>query len=419
MGSLGRTLRTLREDAHLTQEELAERSGLSARTISDIERGLRRRLYPDTAGRLAGALGLAGSASDEFSVLARGQAVEAPGELDLGYRHRFVTVHLERVEQVGRELGREDHWYAALDADAANVEVALRWAHEDGDAESVLRLSLGLWQYWQARGELARGRAWLERGLAGAVAPPSTRLKALWALAWLAFEQGDDAYARECARLLSEAAAGTGDDTARRNAATVRGMVSLAGGDASGALRELTEALSYAERLDQPWLVATSHLNLGLALVASNDPSTARASFNEALRRYEELGDERFRARCLGYLGLSALAEDQHGRAQSLYSQSLAAFVSLAEPKGTAEGLAGLAAVAATNGDPVRAATLGAAAERLRESYSGRALPLDARLVEARLEGVRSQTTVEAWASAWTRGRALRLEEAVTLALGE
>ena len=49
-------LKRLRASAGLTQEELAERSGVSVRAISDIERGLRKSVYTDTARRLAGAL---------------------------------------------------------------------------------------------------------------------------------------------------------------------------------------------------------------------------------------------------------------------------------------------------------------------------------------------------------------------------
>src|SRR3954464_11645664 len=119
---------------------------------------------------------------------------------------------------------------------------------------------------------------------------------------------------------------------------------------------------------DQPWLTATSHLNLGMALIAAGQPQWAQNSLGEAIRRYEELGDERLRARCLGYMGLAALSENQPQRARSLYSQCLAAFDAHGEPKGTAEGLAGLAAVVADD-DPLRSATLAGAAERLREGF--------------------------------------------------
>ena len=52
------TLKRFRIMAGLTQEELAERAGVSARTVSDVERGLRTAVYPHTARRLAQALEL-------------------------------------------------------------------------------------------------------------------------------------------------------------------------------------------------------------------------------------------------------------------------------------------------------------------------------------------------------------------------
>ncbi len=57
-GSFGRLLRQARTAAALSQEELAERAGLSARGISDLERGLHRAPRLETVRMLAGALGL-------------------------------------------------------------------------------------------------------------------------------------------------------------------------------------------------------------------------------------------------------------------------------------------------------------------------------------------------------------------------
>jgi len=54
----GARLRRLREATGLTQEELAGRAGLSAKNISDLERGERRRPYPHTVRALADALEL-------------------------------------------------------------------------------------------------------------------------------------------------------------------------------------------------------------------------------------------------------------------------------------------------------------------------------------------------------------------------
>lgn len=69
--ALGGLLRRYRDAAGLTQEELAERSGVSARTISDVERGLRDGVYRETAARIAVGLGLAGDERTCFEAAAR------------------------------------------------------------------------------------------------------------------------------------------------------------------------------------------------------------------------------------------------------------------------------------------------------------------------------------------------------------
>ena len=56
-GSFGGALRRLREAAGLSQEELAERAGLSSHAVSALERGTRTRPYPHTVRALADALG--------------------------------------------------------------------------------------------------------------------------------------------------------------------------------------------------------------------------------------------------------------------------------------------------------------------------------------------------------------------------
>ena len=53
-------LRQLRAGAKLTQEELAAAAGVSARSVSNLERGVNRTAHKDTALLLAGALGLTG-----------------------------------------------------------------------------------------------------------------------------------------------------------------------------------------------------------------------------------------------------------------------------------------------------------------------------------------------------------------------
>jgi transcriptional regulator with XRE-family HTH domain len=70
----GGLLRRLRDEAGLTQDELAAAAQVSQRAISDLERGINRTARKDTAVLLAGALGLDGPASELFVAAARGRA---------------------------------------------------------------------------------------------------------------------------------------------------------------------------------------------------------------------------------------------------------------------------------------------------------------------------------------------------------
>ncbi len=70
-------LRQLRDEAGMTQEELAEAASLSPRSVSDLERGINRTARKDTAVLLAGALRLAGPVAGLFVAAARGRAPAA------------------------------------------------------------------------------------------------------------------------------------------------------------------------------------------------------------------------------------------------------------------------------------------------------------------------------------------------------
>ncbi len=64
--AFGARLRSCRQSAGMSQQELSERSGLSVRSISDLERGRTRFPYQDSLNRLADALGLRDPARTEF-----------------------------------------------------------------------------------------------------------------------------------------------------------------------------------------------------------------------------------------------------------------------------------------------------------------------------------------------------------------
>ncbi len=71
--TLAQLLRRLRLSAGLTQEELAEAAGISARSVSDLERGITRTTRKDTARLIADALRLSGPDREMFEATARGR----------------------------------------------------------------------------------------------------------------------------------------------------------------------------------------------------------------------------------------------------------------------------------------------------------------------------------------------------------
>lgn len=116
-------------------------------------------------------------------------------------------------------------------------------------------------------------------------------------------------------------------------------------------------------------------------------------------------------------MGLAALVDGDAQRGEALFVHSLALFDALGEAKGIADALTGLAMAAVNRGLPLRAAQLGGAAERLRESFAGRALPVERRLAEIELARAKKEVGDVDWGAAWTSGRALRQDEAIAVAL--
>ena len=70
-GGFGVRLRALRSAAGISQQELAERSGLSIRAISNLERGRTRWPYRHSLKRIADSLGLDGAEREAFIAVGR------------------------------------------------------------------------------------------------------------------------------------------------------------------------------------------------------------------------------------------------------------------------------------------------------------------------------------------------------------
>jgi tetratricopeptide (TPR) repeat protein/transcriptional regulator with XRE-family HTH domain len=146
-------LLTGRRLAGLSQEELADLSGLSVRTISNLERGRTRKPYPNTRQRLADALELKDQARNEFLAAGRRQdpamiaaAPDHDGDgprqiarASMPPRHLPAPVpafvgRRDQLAALSQVLcGRPSTTAAALISGTAGVgktALALRWAHD-------------------------------------------------------------------------------------------------------------------------------------------------------------------------------------------------------------------------------------------------------------------------------------------------
>jgi transcriptional regulator with XRE-family HTH domain/tetratricopeptide (TPR) repeat protein len=130
VGPFGRQLRELRLSAHMTQEELAEASGVSARSVSDLERGITPTARRETARLLADALGLTGAARLDFLLAARGQTVETD-------RRSTSSGVVPRLAVATRTLPRDVVSLTGRDLELQRLLKTAQQLQESGGAVSI------------------------------------------------------------------------------------------------------------------------------------------------------------------------------------------------------------------------------------------------------------------------------------------
>ncbi|MEV7776410.1 helix-turn-helix domain-containing protein [Kitasatospora sp. NPDC086791] len=119
----GGMLRAFRREAGFTHEELARRSQVSVRTISDIERGRVRRPHRRSVQQLAEALGLAASRLDRFLRAARTVPGDGP----------------DRPQESRRETPATEPTYEAADEQQSAVVVMLLPLNAIGESAPCCR----------------------------------------------------------------------------------------------------------------------------------------------------------------------------------------------------------------------------------------------------------------------------------------
>ncbi len=337
-------------------------------------------------------------------------------------RHLAHFLDLAEEAESGLVGADQKEWHNLLETEHDNLRAALRHSLTmTGDSGCGLRLAGALWRFWEGRGHLTEGRAWLFGLLATAPTDSggSERAKALNAAGLLAFRQGDYPSARA---LYEESLAiyrELGDRRGIAHSLNNLGNVACEQGDYPSARALFEESLAIYRELGDRRGIAISLGNLGNVAYDQGDYPSARALYEESLAIHREMGDRWGIAASLNNLGNVACDQGDYPSARALHEESLAIRRELGDQRGIAQSLEGLAPVAAALAEPHRAARIWGAAERLREEIGAPLPPNERPRYERQVATARAALGSETFAAAWAEGRAMSMEQAIDYALAD
>jgi predicted ATPase/DNA-binding CsgD family transcriptional regulator len=267
---------------------------------------------------------------DTMRAFAADRLAESGGERQARLSHARHFAALATDSESGLASADATAWGARLDAAAADLDQALRWSLDAGEAGVGLDLATGLWRWWLARGRLGDGRAWLDRMIAAAQARGEPAGRALTAAAVLAAENGDYAEAIRAGRRALRILASLGLPERTATAATVLGSAYRYLGRRSEARRSFGQALELRAGLGDRRALAVALNNMALAEMDDGDLTRARALLEQALAIKRQLGERQSVAIGLVNLGELLTRAGQWGPAE----QALAEAAELADGLG-------------------------------------------------------------------------------------
>jgi non-specific serine/threonine protein kinase len=337
-------------------------------------------------------------------------------------RARHAAYFLRLAEVAQSELLKADQarWFDRVERDLDNVRAVLEWSRSAPDRlETGLRLAGALWRFWDGRGHLGEGRAWLDRLLGQA---PSTatvgRARALFAAGWLAAMQDSDEAARPFAEQSVAAWRQLDDWRGLAWGLWLSGLVQRHSEPQAG-LRAAEQGLELIQGRDDPTLLAWMLWLLGELARTSGDEDGAVPFFEQALTHLRGMEDPVGTSYALRSLGQVAGRRGDYPKATAYLRERLVLSRRVEDQWNLPDALEGLAWLAGAQRRAERAARLYGAAEAVREAQ-GMLLSDDRR---ARRE-LRARSLCEAlgevrFAAAWAAGRAMSLDQAIACALDE
>jgi predicted ATPase len=258
-------------------------------------------------------------------------------------RHReWILALASRPE--AEHLGPEGpEWHDALDAEYANVLLALETAHADGVPGEALVLCKHLWLWFWLRGHLSDGREACERSLEACPdAPAADRAAALLGKGLLAFAQLDLATAGPALDEVIDLDGG-GDRMLAGWGALFAAQLAVGRGDVHGASEQLRAGLAIAREIAPPGHLAGAYYWASSASVMLGDRENADRYLDLALATAREVGAPYVLTRFLPVLGKRRLVAGDEEGAFELFEEALDTSRSTRDRAGVARSAAMLA----------------------------------------------------------------------------
>jgi predicted ATPase len=304
-----------------------------------------------------------------------------------------------------------------------NVRAALETLVARPSTDAALDIVIAASTEWLTEGRLAEGDQWIERALARSDPTPTERRQLILSTAGeFPRHRGDFARAE---RLIEESVTmgrRLGLDRAVAADLTDLGSIAMERGDLVLARHRLEEALAMRLSIGLPHGVAHAIAGLAELELREDRPEVAAAHLEEVVAIARRTGAMEGRSTDIGSVGLILLGKARRAmgeidRAAELFEEGLRVAQRVGVANAIGPGLDGMAAVLVVRGRSRASAALLGATSRLREETG---FVDDAAAERATTETVlRGVLGDEGYALAFADGRAMTVEDAIELALGE
>jgi len=351
-------------------------------------------------------------------------------------------------------------WLMRYEEEHDNFRQALAWAldHPDQGVALMIAMMSQLTWFWYRNGYLQEGTEWTERSLRATdgMGESFERAYALTGRAMLALWSGDllvaESIGREAVDMAerlrldqiiptAKLAYGTAlinqgrhkeaypqlvdavelfdeqDNAWFKGTVLVHlANVSLGMGNPAEALQWLDTALPLLKQTGDIWNMAFGMNNYGEVARVQGDYEKAEAYYKKTQALYEQADAKGDQARLVHSFGYIALQKGEFDEARSLFQKSLEDFRKLGNHRGIAECLAGLAGLAAEQGNAAWAIPLLGAAESQLTDIGGAWWPADRVEIERARELMHSAVP-ERYEDLWRQGQSMTIEESLAYAI--